>query len=84
MLNLRLLTKREEFEELKKKQLIIVKWKENAEEFKRGNGVREYRVVEIFKGNEIICQKRNNVYFNFEMYLRNESTALEVYKVVEE
>lgn len=83
MLNLKLLTKNEEFEELKKKQLIIVKWKENSEEFKRGNGVREYRVVDILRGKEIICQKRNNIYFNFEMYLKKESTALEVYKVVE-
>lgn len=84
MLKLKLLTKKEEFEELKKKQLIIVKWKENAEEYKRGNGVREYRVVDILRGKEILCQKRNNVYFNFEMYLKNESSASEVYKVVEE
>lgn len=84
MLKLRLLTKKEEFEELKKKQLIIVKWKEGATEYIKGNGVREYRISEITGRHEVILQKRGNIYFNYIMYLNKESNVEEVYRVVEE
>lgn len=84
MLKLRLLTKKEEFENLKKKQLIIVKWKEGSSEYVKGNGVREYRIVDINNRNEIILQKRGNIYFDYTMYLNKESNIKEVYRVVEE
>lgn len=84
MLKLRLLTKKEEFENLKKKQLIIVKWKEGSSEYVKGNGVREYRIVDINNRHEIILQKRGNIYFDYTMYLNKESNVEEVCRVVEE
>lgn len=84
MLKLRLLTKKEEFEDLKKKQLIIVKWKEGSREYAKGNGVREYRIVDINNKHEIILQTRGNIYFDYKMYLQKKSNIEEVYRVVEE
>lgn len=84
MLKLDLLTKKEEFEELRNKQLIIVKWKNGSSEHVKGNGVREYRIVDINGRHEIILQKRGNIYFNYIMYLNQESNVEEVYRVVEE
>lgn len=84
MLNLKLLTKKEEFEELKKKQLIIVKWKEGSSEHVKGNGVREYRIVDISNRHEIILKTRGNIYFDYKMYLDKKSNVKEVYRVVEE
>ena len=84
MLKLRLLTKKEEFEELKKKQLVIVKWKEDSSEYVKGNGVREYRIVDITDRHEIILKTRGNIYFNYIMHLNKESNVAEVYRVVEE
>ena len=83
MLNLELLTKKEDFENLKKKQLIIVKWKEGSSEHVKGNGVREYRIVDVSSRHEIILQKRGNIYFNYVMHLNDESNVKEVYRVVE-
>lgn len=73
MLNLELLTKKEDFEILKKKQLVIIKWKEGSSEHVKGNGVREYRIVDINSRHEIILQKRGNIYFNYVMYLNKMS-----------
>lgn len=84
MLNLKLLTKKEEFEELKKKQLVIVKWKKGTSEYIKGNGVREYRIVDITDRHEIILKTRGNIYFNYIMHLNKESNVAEVYRVVEE
>lgn len=40
-----------------------------------------YEIPKIL-GNEVVCQSRNNHYFNYDMYLKRKSVALEVYKVL--
>lgn len=77
-----LLNNKEQFKELKKGDMIIVKWKEYYT--RRTQGVKEimfYKIAKIYE-NEIICQKKYNHYFIYDNYLKKESNALEVYKVL--
>lgn len=81
-----LLDKKEQFEELKKGDFIIVKWWDYTVKHVPGcKKIMSYNIYEN-KANqkEIICQKRNNHYFNYENYLEGTSGALEVYKVIGE
>lgn len=60
----------EDFENLKKGDFLAVEWNRNAY-YK--NKYCRFAVYEIFENKkdtkEIILQKKNNVYFNYEMYL---------------
>ena len=71
----------EQFKQLKKKDMIIVKWSDYY--IKHNKNIKPIMLYEIHKilGSEIICQNRNNHYFNYDMYLKGDSVALEVYKV---
>lgn len=79
------LTEKNQFEELKRGDLIIVEWSNYYVEHVQGvKKIMSYNIYENKKiCNEIICQRRYNHYFNYNMYLNGESNALEVYKVVE-
>lgn len=81
-----LLDKKEQFEELKKGDFITVKWCDNYVKHVPGcKKIMSYNIYENKeKQKEIICQKRNNHYFNYERYLEGLSGALEVYKVIDE
>lgn len=71
----------EQFKHLKKGDMILVRWSDYY--IKHTKGIKPIMLYEIPKilGNEVICQSRNNHYFNYKMYLKRNSVALEVYKV---
>lgn len=81
-----LLDKKEQFEELKKGDFIIVKWWDNY--VKHVPGCKRVMAYNIYQNKvdckEIICQKKNNHYFNYERYLEGLSGALKVYRVIED
>lgn len=72
-----------DFEDLKKGDKIIVRWSEYIASHTKG--MKEIMMYDVFenkeKDKEIICQYKNNHYFNYELYVDGESNALEVYKV---
>lgn len=70
----------EQFKHLKKGDMILVRWSDYY--IKHTKGIKPIMLYEIPKilGNEVICQSRNNHYFNFKLYLEKKSVALEVYK----
>lgn len=71
----------EQFERLKKGDMILVKWSDYC--VKHNKNIKPIMLYQIQKllGNEVICQSRNNHYFNYTMYLERKSVALEVYKI---
>ncbi|SCI10075.1 Uncharacterised protein [uncultured Clostridium sp.] len=71
----------EQFKHLKKGDMILVRWSDYY--IKHTKGIKPIMLYDIAKilGNEVICQSRNNHYFNYEMYVKRNSVALEVYKV---
>jgi hypothetical protein len=84
-MKIRLLDTEEDFEKLKKGDLILVKWADYWVEHTPGaDKVMLYKIHENkYQDKEIICQKKNNHFFDYEMYLNIESMALEVYEVIE-
>lgn len=79
---------KEQFEKLKKGDWILVKWSDfNIKHVPGTRKVMCYKIYENKTRNsytEIICQKRNNHYFNYLRYLENLSDAEEVYLIVGE
>jgi len=78
----------EQFEQLNKGDSILVKWNDYfVKHTPKSKNIMFYNVY-MNKTNssntEIICQVKNNHYFNYMRYLEKLSNALEVYKVVEE
>jgi len=75
----------EQFEALEKGQQILVKWSDYwAKHTPGGNKIKFYKIYENkAKDSEIICQKRNNHYFNYKMFLEGASTAQEVILIIE-
>ena len=75
----------EQFEELKKGELIIVKWSDNwVRHTPKSKHLTAYNIYEnktIGNNTEIICQKKGNHYFNYMIYLNGEGSAVEVYKI---
>lgn len=73
-----------DFENLKKGYLILVQWKYHARDGKNKPLPRTaaYKIYQVKKScNEIICQCKDNIYFNYEMLIKGESIASEVYLV---
>ncbi|MEC0200115.1 hypothetical protein P4H35_27490 [Paenibacillus taichungensis] len=82
-----------QFDELKKDDIIAVKWNQRSDEHRaavRKKKIKEsdphfighYNMVEITRLNEVVLEVKRNIYFNIKMYLDGESTALEAYKIV--
>ena len=80
-MKVKLLKYKEDFEEIEIGDLILVHWKEyytrHTEEIEK---VMFYKIAKI-QENEIICNKKYNHFFNYNLYLDKKSNALEVYKV---
>jgi len=79
------LTTKEQFEKLKRWDLIIVEWSDYSikhhDDMKR---IMTYRIYENkTRLEEIICKLKNNHYFNYDLYLKGQSHALDVYKIEE-
>ncbi|MGO4181827.1 hypothetical protein AB4Z17_11645 [Paenibacillus sp. TAF43_2] len=75
------LEKQEQFDAMKKGDIVIVRWRPGSLEYKKGNEISHYSMVEINRSNEIILQKRGNVYFIIHLYLEDNSQAAEAYLV---
>lgn len=84
-MNFELLNTKEQFQGLKKGDAILVKWADYfVKHHEKSKNIMFYNVLENRENQqEIICQKKDNHYFNYDMYLEGRSVALEVYKVME-
>lgn len=79
----------EQFESLKKGDLIYVKWSDYfVKHHKESRSIMFYKIDEVkIENNEIICSLENNHYFNYKMYLEldtigiNTSQASEVWLI---
>lgn len=80
-----LLDKKEQCENLKKGDLIVVKWIDCwVKHTPKAKNIMFYSVVENKEDcHEIICQKKDNHFFNYKRYLAGTSGAKEVYLVEE-
>jgi hypothetical protein len=90
-MNIKALTKLVEFEQLKKWDMIIVKWSDYACRHSDKKPVEFYRIYQNkATHDEIICRLKGNHYFNYKMHLGldrigiNTSQALEVWQIKEE
>jgi len=70
----------EDFETLKKGDLILVEWDDYfVKHTPKTQKVMAYKIFEVYpEGGEIICKKKNNVYFNYTGYLVGKSHAKRV------
>ncbi|CEK34361.1 hypothetical protein UMC2_35721 [[Clostridium] sordellii] len=80
-MDIKLLDKIEQFRQLKKGDMILVRWSDYY--IKHTKGIKPIMIYDIQKivGNEVICQSKNNHYFNYKLYLEKKSAALEIYKI---
>ena len=85
-MKLELINTIEQFEQIKKGDLILVKWSDYiVRHTPYAKNIMLYNVYENKANqNEIICQIKGNHYFNYERFLKGLSWVLEVYKVVED
>lgn len=78
----------EEFEALKKGDMLLVKWSEQfLKHNQKAKQIALYNIAEVRTyDHEVICERKRNHYFNYNMYLRKEEPryALEIYKVIDE
>ncbi|PEY32698.1 hypothetical protein CN354_20675 [Bacillus cereus] len=73
----------EQFDQLQKSDVVIVKWKEGARQYKELGQITHHDSCEINRLNELILNKRRNDYFFIENYLKGKSYASEVYVVAQ-
>lgn len=75
----------EQFVQLHKGDLLLVKWNDNfVKHTPKTKNIMFYTVYDNKSlDHEIICQKKDNHFFNYNIYLQGLSNVLEVYKVVE-
>jgi hypothetical protein len=69
---------KEQFEQLKKGDIVMVQWRPNSREYKKGTPITVNKIWGINHSNELILNHRTNSYFDIDLYLRGESYALEV------
>lgn len=72
----------EEFQNLKKGDTILVEWYRDPYKSRR---IELYEIpMTQHQEDEIICNKRQNLYFNYRLHLANESNTKEVYLIKSE
>lgn len=84
-MKLKLLDTEEQFKQLQKDDLILVKWNDYfVKHTPKSKNIMFYNVYENkVLQDEIICQIKDNHYFNYKRYLKGLSSAIEVYKVID-
>jgi len=85
-MKIELMNTAEQFGKLSKGETILVKWNDYfVKHTPKSKNIMFYSIYEN-KDNqhEIICQKKDNHYFNYMRYLEGLSNALAVYKVVDD
>ncbi|MGG2091384.1 hypothetical protein AB1283_01285 [Bacillus sp. S13(2024)] len=73
----------EQFDQLQKGDVVIVKWREGVKQFKELGEITHHNVCEINRLNELILNKRRNDFFSIRHYLKYTSYAEEVYVVTQ-
>lgn len=83
-MKIELINTKEEFEKLEKGELILVKWDDYfVKHTPKTINIMLYAIYENKASHEeIICQRKDNHYFNYDRHLQGLSSALEVYKVI--
>lgn len=83
-MNIKKLETREDFESLKKGDKLLVEWSDYW--LSHTSNAKKVMLYSIYQNKasdkEIICQIKGNHYFNYEKYLKGDSVALDVYKVI--
>ena len=76
----------EQFKQIQKSDLILVKWSNYyVKHTPKSKNVMFYNIYENKENqNEIICQRKDNHFFNYIRYLEGLSNALAVYKVIDD
>lgn len=70
MIKMKVLTTLEEFEALKKGDIVCCEWKRDSYENNKRIRFNSYKVVENKKrSTEIILTRKDNIYFNYNMFL---------------
>ncbi|MFJ8529654.1 hypothetical protein [Bacillus sp. NPDC094106] len=73
----------EQFDQLQKSDVVIVKWKEGARQYKQLGPITHHDSCEINRLNELILNICRNDYFSIDNYLAGKSYAAEVYVVTQ-
>ena len=73
------LESQEQFDQLKKGDLVVVEWKPSSLEYKNGRPITTNRIWGVNELNELILNRRTNSYFSIDMYLEGTSQAREAY-----
>jgi predicted transcriptional regulator len=71
----------DQFNQLKKGNVVICRWKEGSRQYKELGEITHHNFYEINRSNEMILNKFRNDYFNISMYLKCTSYVSEVYLV---
>ncbi|PGK30695.1 hypothetical protein CN907_27335 [Bacillus anthracis] len=71
----------EQFNQLKKSDVVIVKWKQGARQYKELGEITYHAACTIKRINELILNVRRNNYLSINNYLIGRSWAEEVYVV---
>ncbi|QLY77818.1 hypothetical protein [Clostridium intestinale] len=81
-----LLITKEDFKKLKKGDLLLVKWTDNwVKHHPKTSNLMYYHIHENRERcEEVICQIKDNHYFNYDRYLHGFSSAEEVYLIYDE
>ena len=85
-MKIELLNTIEQFKEIKKGDSILVEWSDYyVRHTPKAKKIMFYSIyLNKDSHSEIICQIKENHYFNYEMYLEGASVAREVYKVTDD
>lgn len=77
------LTTKEQLESLKKNDKLIVEWCYNPSSGHEFNEITMTKILGINHNRELIVRRKNNLYFNIDMFLEGVSCAKEAYLVKE-
>jgi hypothetical protein len=77
------LERQEQFDHLKRGDIVVVKWRPGSVEFKKGKPITSNTIWGINKNNELILNSRINSYFIIHLYLRSKSHAAEAYLIID-
>ncbi|PEY75942.1 hypothetical protein [Bacillus thuringiensis] len=80
-MNIVKLETQEQFEQLQKSDVVIVKWKKSVRQYKELGEITHHNSYTINRINELILNVPRNDYFSTNNYLTGESWAEEVYVV---
>lgn len=83
MIKTKNITTEEDFKSLKKGDLVAVEWKRDNFINNKRTRFATYNIVENKeRTNEIILQTKNNVYFNYSMFLAPEKDGSSICKTI--